>query len=256
MTWVDRLPVRLRIAVIVFLAAGATVAMLSFPAFPQPLWYHDFADQRTIYQVPNFANVASNAGFALAGLAGLLIVLRLPAERPVTRLPYAIFALGLILVAAGSAYYHYRPSTGTLYWDRLPMTIAFMALLSALIADRIDRRAGLVLLPVLLLAGLGGVTYWHLSELGGAGDLRPYLLVQIAAALSLPLILLLFRDRIGGDRYLVLLLAFYGLAVALENGDRWLLETTAGAISGHTLKHLAAALAAYLALHRLWKCAA
>lgn len=259
MSWIDRLPelpFPLRVGVILLIAVLAALVTFSFPSFPQPPWYHGFADQRMVAGVPNFANVVSNAAFLLAGMAGLRLVLRLPAEHPATRLPYLVFAVALMLVALGSAYYHWRPGTERLYWDRLPMTVAFMALLAGLIADRIDRRAGLVLLPLLLISGFAAVTYWRQSELAGAGDLRPYFLVQIVAALSLPLILLLFRDQIGGERFMVLLLVLYALAVALENSDRWILETTAGAMSGHTLKHLAAALAAYLALHRLSKSAA
>lgn len=256
MAGIDRLrilPFGLRVGIVLSVAVIAGLATLGFPAFPQPLWYHDFADQRTAWGVRNFANVASNAGFALAGVVGLCIVFRLPKEHPATRPPYVVFAVSLVLVAMGSAYYHHRPTTATLYWDRLPMTVAFMALLAALIADRIGRRIGLILLPLLLLAGAAAATYWRLTETLGAGDLRPYLLVQIVAALSLPLLLLLFRDRIGGDRYLAWLLVLYGLAVALEGGDRWFLGATAGLISGHSLKHLAAALAAYLALYRLSK---
>lgn len=52
------------------------------------------------------------------------------------------------------------------------MTIVFMSLVSAMIAERIAIRVGLWLLPVLLIIGLASVVQWYLSELRGAGDLR------------------------------------------------------------------------------------
>ncbi len=47
------------------------------------------------------------------------------------------------------------------------MTIAFMSLISALTAERINLRAGLWLLPFLLLVGMGSVLQWYWTELQG-----------------------------------------------------------------------------------------
>jgi hypothetical protein len=246
------LPFGLRLAVVIFAALAAAVALLGLPPLPQPESYHDFADRRALAGIPNFGNVISNLGFLAAGLAGLLLLLRrVPREALPTRLPYRAFAVGLVLVAAGSAYYHWRPTTPTLYWDRLAMTVAFMALAAAIVGDRIGRRAGLVLLPLLLALGAVAATHWRQSELAGAGDLRLYLMVQIVPAAVLPLLVLLFADRIGRDRLLLLALALYGLAMLMEQFDRRIFELSAGVVSGHSLKHLAAALAGYLAICRL-----
>src|SRR5262245_33486185 len=114
------------------------VVALAWPAMPQPESYHDFADQRTMFGIANFLDVASNVGFLIAGVAGLVVVMSVGQfEFGVERLPYAIFFLGVLLTAAGSSYYHLSPSNERLFWDRLPMTIAFMSLIAAQIVDRI-----------------------------------------------------------------------------------------------------------------------
>ena len=83
--------------------------------------------------------------------------------------PYLVFFIGVALVSAGSAYYHWAPSNNRLLWDRLPMSIAFMAFCSAIIADRIDAKAGNVwLLPVLIGLGVVSLAYWNWTESWGA----------------------------------------------------------------------------------------
>ncbi len=75
------------------------------------------------------------------------------------------------------------------------MTIVFMALFSAIIEDRVSSRAGKALLWPLIVAGAASVGYWHLSELHGNGDLRPYGLVQFLPMVPIPLILILIPVR-------------------------------------------------------------
>ena len=90
---------------------------------------------------------------------------------PCERRPYAFVFVGLVFTAFGSAYYHLAPDNARLVWDRLPMTIVFMPLVASLIAERINIKLGLWLLPVLIAIGVGSVIQWHLSEQRGAGDL-------------------------------------------------------------------------------------
>jgi hypothetical protein len=223
---------------------------LLLPRIPQPQSYHVFADQRSYLGIPNFGNVVSNLPFAAAGLWGLVFLLRSNREtgpKPFLdireRLPYVIVSVGLMLTAFGSSYYHLQPSNARLVWDRLPMTIVFMSLVSAIIAERIDLRAGLWLLPVLLLVGIGSVLQWHLSELRGEGDLRFYSAVQAYAVLFL-LIALLLPPRYTRGIDLAIVAGFYVLAKVLEVLDRPIFEQ-GQFVSGHTLKHLAAAGAGY-----------
>ncbi|MBS1841229.1 MAG: alkaline phytoceramidase, partial [Acidobacteria bacterium] len=169
------------------------------PRIPQPLSYHDFADRRSWLGVPNFGNVVSNLPFAFFGIAGLVFLFTRASGAAFLdrgeRQPYFFVFLGLFLTAFGSGYYHWNPSNATLLWDRLPMTIAFMGIVAALIAERISVRAGLISLAPLLILGAASPIQWYLSELHGYGDLRFYAAVQLAAVLSLPLFLLLFPPR-------------------------------------------------------------
>ena len=111
---------------------------------PQPLDYHDFADKRAAFGIGNFLDVGSNLAFAIAGLAGLFITLnpRTCFVHAYERWPYGVFFVGVLLTAAGSAYYHVAPGNETFVWDRLPMTIGFMSLVSAQIVDRVSPSVG------------------------------------------------------------------------------------------------------------------
>jgi hypothetical protein len=106
------------------------------------------------------------------------------------RVPYAVFFVGMVLTAIGSAYYHLAPNNERLFWDRLPMVIAFMSLLAAQVVDRHDVRVGLALLPPLLLVGIASVLYWRTTERAGVGNVLPYAILQAYAVGILLLIAL------------------------------------------------------------------
>jgi hypothetical protein len=238
-------------------ALVATIGIL-LPRFAQPLSYHNFADQRAFLGIPNFGDVVSNLPFAIFGAWGLWFLLSLsPAEASRRfvdrgeRWTYVLVFLGLLLTAFGSSYYHLAPDNARLVWDRLPMTIVFMALVAAMIEERISVRAGLWLLPFLLAIGVISVFQWYWSELRGAGDLRLYAAVQVYSALVL-LLVLLFSTRYTRGRDLGMVVVFYVLAKLLETFDKQILAL-GRIVSGHTLKHLAAATAGYWILRMLTK---
>jgi hypothetical protein len=236
---------------------GVMVVVTAFvPPVPQDPAYHHFADARPALGVPNFLNVVSNLAFLAVGALGLGFLAR-DARRGggaagggrAERRPYWPFFTGVALTAVGSGYYHWQPDSGALFWDRLPMTLAFMALLASVIGERISGRAGGRLLWPLLLVGGLSTLYWHATEQRGAGDLRPYGLVQFGTMVLVPLILLLFPARYTGAAYYWLSFGCYGLAKVAEYFDQGLLRLTA--VSGHTWKHLAAAASAYWILRML-----
>ena len=131
------------------------------------------------------------------------------------------------------------------------MTIAFMAVVAAMIAERIGVRAGLWLLPVLVLVGMSSLLQWYLSELRGAGDLRFYATVQAYSVLFV-LIVLLLPPRYTRSSDLALVAGTYVLAKVLETLDKPIFEL-GHIVSGHTLKHLAVATAGYWILRMLQK---
>jgi hypothetical protein len=227
------------------LAASAIASAFLIEPIPQDPAYHAFADQRTFLWIPNFWNVASNLPFALVGLYGLAARARL--RRPELCAEYLVYCLGTLLVAFGSGYYHVAPSTPALAWDRLPMTIAFMALFALVLRARLpgelaERFAARSLVP-LLLVGAASVAYWTVTERVGSGDLRPYVLVQFLPMLLIPALLLLYDGRGIAPRWLWLSLASYVVAKVFELLDLPIYEATR-LLSGHSLKHLAAAISA------------
>ena len=237
---------RFRIAVLITLTAGVIVLALLLPRIAQPAAYHAFADQRTMFGIPNFWNVISNAAFIPVGLAALWVMLRNPKPRfgvPFEQWAYIVAFSGVLLVGLGSGYYHLHPDNRTLFWDRLPMTLVFMALLAAVITERIHAKIGALLLMPFLLLGILSAEVWRRGELTGVGDLRFYLLVQFYPMLAIPLMMALFPARYTRTRDMAWLMLWYIVAKALEQWDGAVFRATGGIMSGHALKHLAAALA-------------
>lgn len=243
----------------IWVLAGLTILVASaavlVPRVAQPLSYHHFADQRAWLGIPNFGDVASNAGFAVIGIWGLVVLLGRPGRvifaDPRECWVYVILFAGMILVALGSAYYHLAPNNQRLVWDRLPMTIVFMSLVGAMVTERISVSAGLAMLPLLLCIGMASVVQWHVSEMHGAGDMRFYAAVQAYAVLLL-LVILLLPPRYTRGSDLVIVVGFYVLAKVLEDLDRTIFAA-GNLASGHTLKHLAAAVAGWWILRMLQK---
>lgn len=240
----SRIP--LKLTVLGAVCVAAVVLILFVPPMAQDELYHDFADQRTVLGLSHFWNTVTNLPFVMVGFAGLRLCLwRMPVGGlNELRTVYATFFAGVTLIAFGSAYYHLGPSTATLLWDRLPMSITFMALLAVVIGESISPASGRKLLFPLLVAGLASVIYWALSEARGPGDLRVYALVQFLPIVLIPLILLMFGSPLTGAGYLWAILLTYAVAKAAEHFDGALLETT-GVLSGHSIKHLLSGLAAF-----------
>ena len=241
-----------RTALIVGFTALTVAAAFLLPPLPQPLDYHDFADQRDAFGIHNFLDVVSNLAFLLAGIAGLFVVFSRRAcfEFPRERWPYAVFFLGVLLTAAGSAWYHLAPDNETLFWDRLPMTIAFMGLLSSQVVERISIRAGLLLLGPMLLVGMASVVYWIGTERMGVGNVLPYALLQGYAMVVLLAMTALLRSRYTRASDLYYVFAWYLLAKLLEFLDAPVLAHS-HVVSGHSLKHVAAAAAGLVVCYML-----
>jgi len=212
--------------------------------------YHNFIDRRAFLSISNFFNVLSNLPFIIVGLMGIYSLLFAGNVTILDELKvaYLFLFLGLLLTGVGSSYYHLSPSNQTLVWDRLPMTLAFMALITVIIGEYISLNIGKRLLYPLLMLGSASVLYWYFTEINGVGDLRFYILVQFLPLIAIPLILLLMKPTFShGNRYWWLLLA-YVLAKFLEHFDGIVFDVLS-VVSGHTLKHLMAALGMLLLLH-------
>lgn len=248
---------RQRVSILIGLLVVGVAGLFTLDPIPQDPAYHLFADTRSFFGIPNFNDVVSNAGFAVVGLLGIFMMTgekrRTIFVQSRDARPYVIFFIGVALVGLGSAYYHWAPSNERLLWDRLPMSIGFMAFCSAIIADRIDGKAGNGwLLFVLVALGFASLIYWNWTESMGRGDLRFYALVQFYPVVALPVICWLFPEhRYTAGRYLGWVVAWYGLSKVLEHFDGQIFYFLGHTVSGHTLKHLAAAVATFVVLRML-----
>lgn len=227
------------------LTVGGIVAAFCFSPIPQDPAYHEFADRRTLSGIPNFWNVFSSLSLVLAGAFGLSKVSKLQPSSP--RPAYVVFCIGVVFVGFGSAYYHYSPSTQALVWDRIPMTIAFMALFSMVMGDSISEQFGNRMLWPLLLAGVASVGYWYWSELQGQGDLRAYGVIQFLPMLLMPLMLVIGTVKRLSTPWLWGALGSYALAKVVEHFDKAVYDIT-GIVSGHSIKHVLGTLAILSAL--------
>jgi hypothetical protein len=220
------------------IASAVCIGLILHGPIHQDQEYHRFADSRGMLGLPNVWNVLSNLPFLLFGAWGAVILYRTRSMRLPMRNAYVVFFIGSGLVAFGSAYYHMDPNDRSLVWDRLPMTVAFMAFFAALIGRYVRPSLGERGLVPLLAVGALSVLWWRID-----GDLRPYLLVQFLPVLLIPAILLLYPTNAPGTRYLWAVLGMYVLAKVLEICDAQIYEMLG--ISGHSLKHVAAAIGVY-----------
>ena len=200
---------------------------------------HPFVDARTWWGLPNAMDVLSNAPIALAGLWGLRVQRRIPGPCH-SRQAAQVFFIGLLLTGFGSAWYHRAPDADGLVWDRLGMAVTFAGALSLAVAERVGalpaRQTLWVALPMAVLSALlpaanGNVLPWAVVQFGGMA-----LIVWLALRKPVPGAI---GIRLG------VLIGLYALAKGLELGDAAVFHATGDTVSGHSLKHLAAACAAW-----------
>jgi hypothetical protein len=234
-----------------YLPLAVTVAacalLLAHGPIPQLAHYHEFADQSTLAGVSHAADVLSNLGFALVAAWGML---RLGPMCNAGRHGYRLFLAGLLLTASGSAFYHLAPDDARLVWDRLPIALACAGLLAGVRAECLSKPDARLASCLLGMFAVLSVAWWYATLQQGAGDLRPYLLLQCLPLVLIPLWQSIHgaprRDRVafGGA------LALYVAAKFTELADHQLLAAL-GVVSGHTLKHLLATAAAAVIVGRL-----
>lgn len=224
-----------------------------------------FADNRTWHGLPNAMDVMSNLPFLLIGCWGLYRLNRIDRahQQALAQFPLAppasdppdntldcawLFFAGLIATAAGSAFYHLLPDAPRLAADRAGMAVAFAGLIGVAVCERVSQRAGWPAAWFVLTAGLlaaevvqetGNVLPWALVQFGGMA-------LVLTLALATPM-----RGAVGLKLGWVIF--FYAVAKAFELADHQVYEASGQLISGHSLKHLVAALAGLPVLTALRK---
>jgi hypothetical protein len=212
-----------------YLAGILIAAMALYGPIVQPANYHAFADQRVWFGIAHAGDVLSNIGFVLVAAFGAFRMFRSERVDPAQ----AAFFGALALTAVGSTWYHLAPDNARLVWDRLPIALACAALLAGAMAK--------VRLALPVLSALAALSVWWWSA---TGDLRPYLLIQLAPLVIIPVLQWQSAAPMAQRRAFGLAIVLYVLAKLCEVGDQALYEGI-GFISGHTVKHILATLAAF-----------
>lgn len=234
--------VYLPLLIIVLLVIAGAI----YGPIPQPAEYHNFADQSIHWGIHHFVDVLSNFGFALVGLWGLLCLTPYRRhEEIINAWPgYWLFLIGLCLTALGSGYYHLDPDNASLIWDRIPIALTCAGLLAGVAAD-VWKKNTLALAVVLAILAVVSVLWWYVSETRGVGDLRFYLLFQIAVLILVPLWQFIYERPRDERLYFGAAALFYLVAKITESND-YQIASVLGEITGHTLKHIFATVAAAL----------
>lgn len=231
------------------LGMAALLALALFgPVLPASAHQHTLADQRALWGIPCALDVLSNLPFAIAGLWGLVTLRRVAPgmlDAP-SRALASLFFAGLVCTAAGSALYHWQPQDAGLLWDRLGMVLPFAGLLGLAGASRVSARAGAAAAGTVLLAGPLAVLWWSHS-----GNLLPWAVVQLGGMLVVLALACLPRRDGALALHLGAVMALYALAKLFEAADHAVFEATGQAVSGHSLKHVLAAAAAWPVLAAL-----
>ena len=235
----------MRHAILAAVAAAVAIALLSRPPIAQDQAYHVMADRRPMLGIPNALNVLSNIPFGVAGVLGLLAVFSpRPGARPFNvpweRWPYAALFAGTALTTAGSAYYHLAPDNARLVWDRLPMTVGFMGLLTAVIAERSSLTLGRRLFVPLLAFGAPASRTGIGPSFGAPAICGRTRSRSSGRCVVVLLLLVLYDPRYSGTRYLFAGVGAYVAAKVFELADQTIFSL-GHLVSGHSLKHVAAA---------------
>ena len=250
--WVKakNLPVEQRAHGMTGLALAVFISIFqSVPPIRQSQVYHSFADDRCLCcSVPNTFDVLSNIPFLFVGFGGLDYIFSGPIstsfnfptphfKHKYEKESWAAYFAGVALVSIGSAYYHWKPNNARLVWDRLPMSIAFGSLYYIVISETSHYENPLLMLGLIAFS-VFSVILWALTD-----DLRCYIFVQFYFLCSIPIYYTIFSDQVRYDNYynLFIALGFYAAAKITEKFDREIYNNCGKNISGHTMKHLLAA---------------
>jgi hypothetical protein len=231
--WIEHAPTIITVGIAVILAVHGRIA--------QPVHYNEFADQSAAFGIHHAADVLSNAGFALVAIWGWLALRRRRASDQLRAgwPGYSLFLIGLFLTAFGSGYYHLAPDNARLIWDRLPIALACAGLLVGVRGDTQPGSKTEIEALVLGFFAVASVAWWAYTDRSGAGDLRPYLLLQGLPLVLIPLWQAIHRAPRADRIAFAAAMALYVLAKIAEVLDHQIANAL-GFVSGHTLKHLIA----------------
>jgi hypothetical protein len=217
--------------------------ILALAPITQSQEYHQFAEQRLIGYIPHFGDVLSNLSFIVIGTLLLVesrhwnaVEIYKGQKTLFTALAYSSIALGL-----GSGYYHWAPVDYTLAWDRATMVLGFAIIFydSCIRYDIFSKKGICKGTAITTIVFLGTVVFWMLF-----GRLEPYVFVQFFTMFVL-VVLAIKNYKEVPSRHLFNMFIWYLIAKVFETFDKEIFMMTGELMSGHTLKHIAYAMALY-----------
>jgi len=231
------------VLIVLFVVSAAILYLLD--PIAQDFAYHKFSDCRSFFGINHFMDVISNFPFVVIGLLGIRLANKAYRKKTMIffLMTFILFS-GVFFTGLGSAFYHYDPNNFSLIFDRLPMTLVFTPFFATIIYDYVDRRIGTVVFYSFITLGIYSIFYWYYTELIGLGDLRLYAFVQFFPVVTVPLILLFYKNEHLYSTQIWLVFGAYTIAKICEHFDGYIFDFL-GVISGHTIKHLFSALAVY-----------
>ena len=131
----------------------------------------------------------------------------------------------------------------------MPIALASGGLLAGVWGD-CRQRGSALLAGALAVAAPLSVAWWYWTELAGAGDLRPYLLLQVLPIVLIPLWQWLHGRPRGERLAFACALGLYLVGRCAELLDHQI-AALLGPLSGHTLKHLLSSVATAVVVAQL-----
>lgn len=238
------------LSLLLFAGVMCLIAVIA-PHIHQPDSYHNFADQRTLLCIPCALDVLSNVPFAIAGILGLVLLRKNAPLRQHNQTLHDMFMLffyGLVITSVCSSVYHLNPNNQFLWLDRMGMTVSFAGILGVAVSSRISNRAGRATAYTILIAAPMSLWIWQTND-----NLTPWCILQLSGVLLI-LVLGCIKSKNNMLRVpLVPIALWYALAKLFETFDQQIFILTAGGVSGHSLKHVIAAMAAAPILLMLYR---
>ncbi|THU05439.1 hypothetical protein E9531_02565 [Lampropedia puyangensis] len=231
------------------------VLAIALPAMAQAAHYHAFADDRTLWGIPRAMDVLSNFPLMAAGVAIAWCLWRslalgtLRAPLPIWWWLSVLAAAGFAATAVASSLYHLHPDDAGVFWDRLAMALVFAAIVGLAVQQALDDTSASIMTVITLAGASIALSVWRHT-----GNFTPWIIVQAGGMLLLLALAMQPARRQAAILSIALtpILCWYALAKLAEWGDHFFFTLTAGYLSGHSLKHVLAACAAWPLLQMLY----